>query len=131
MTSAVPHAPLAPMYPHVRRYQTGLHMTTATARHTKANARARLARIGIAPRGLPLEEAAAYVNLSGKAFLEEVEAGHYPRALQHRASTLTWDRRALDLAIDRLSGLASPSAENLDTAHVTAAMDKAIENAEV
>lgn len=112
---------------------TGGHGGSEGAPHhrTKANARARLARIGIAPRGLPLGEAAAYVNLSPKAFLAEIEAGHYPRPLQHRASTLTWDRRALDLAMDRLSGLINPSVEIHGPGQATAAMDEAIANAEV
>lgn len=103
----------------------------AAQRRTKADARHRLAQAGIAPRGLPLDEAAAYVNLSPKAFLAEIEAGHYPKPLQHRASTLTWDRRALDLAMDRLSGLTSSSVEIQAPGQVIAAMDEAIANAEV
>lgn len=103
----------------------------STGRRTKSDARARLARAGIAPRGLAVDEAAAYVNLSPKAFLAEVAAGLYPKPLQHKANTHTWDRRALDLAIDRLSGLAWPSAQGEPPAHVTAALDEAIANAEV
>jgi len=105
-------------------------MTAQVSTRTKLSARARLARAGIAPRGLPLDEAAAYVNLSSKAFLAEVAAGHYPRAITHKAATLTWDRRALDLAMDRLSGLARTS-EEVTPPQVAEAMDEAIANAEV
>lgn len=100
-----------------------------TAPRTKLAARARLARAGIAPRGLPLDEAAAYVNLSANAFLAEVAAGTYPGPVSHKASSLTWDRRALDLALDRLSGITG--AGEPPPAHVTAAMYEAIEHAEV
>ena len=97
--------------------------------HSKGSAREKLAAVGIAPRGLSLDEAAAYVNLSAKSFLTEVQEGQYPAALPHKAGRLVWDRRALDVALDRLSGLYS---NRLDAALTSSkAMDDAIENANI
>ena len=46
-------------------------------RATKPAARARLAAAGITPRGLSLDEAAAYVSLAPATFLREVAAGRH------------------------------------------------------
>ncbi|WP_024276024.1 hypothetical protein [Hyphomicrobium sp. 802] len=100
----------------------------ALKRRSKGSAREKLAAAGIIPRGLSLDEAAAYVNLSPKSFLAEVDAGRYPAALPHKADRLIWDRHALDRALDRISGLIG---EMSDGVHISnaAAMDEAIENA--
>ena len=91
---------------------------------TTALARERLAAIGIAPRGLSLEEAAAYVGLSPGRFLVDVEAGRYPPPTRH-GKRQVWDRRALDRAMDTLSGLARP---RQDAASLHEAMLEAIES---
>lgn len=76
---------------------------------TIADARERLAAIGIAPRGLDLDLAAAYVGLSAPSFLAQVEAGRLPPPTSHGRRRV-WDRVALDRAMDRLSGLPSTRA---------------------
>lgn len=76
-------------------------------RPTKPRARAQLAAAGISPRGLSLEEAAAYVDLAPATFQAEVAAGTFPRPIRLGASRRqVWDRAALDRALDRASGLA-------------------------
>ncbi len=73
---------------------------------TSAAARERLARIGIQPRGLSLEEAAAYVGLSTVAFEGQVAAGVFPRHIGlDKNRRHIWDRAALDRAFDKLSGI--------------------------
>ena len=84
---------------------------------TKQAARERLAAIGIAPRGLELDLAAAYVGLSAPSFLAQVEAGRMP-APTSLGRRRVWDRRALDRAMDRLSGLPSaPAGDAADRLH--------------
>jgi hypothetical protein len=75
---------------------------------SKGEATAELARIGLVPRLLNVELAGAYVGLSAAAFLRGVELGHYPRPIQD-GRRKQWDRKALDLAVDRRSGLISSS----------------------
>ncbi len=73
---------------------------------TTSASRERLARLGITPRGLSLEEAAAYVGLAPATFLAEVEARVFPPHVGLDASRRRiWDRAALDKAFDKLSGL--------------------------
>lgn len=72
---------------------------------SKNEARERLAGVGIQPRGLSLEEAAAYVGLSPGAFLKAVAAKLYPDHLPCHGERRIWDRLALDHAMNRLSGL--------------------------
>lgn len=57
-------------------------------------------------RGLTKGEAAAYVGVCPATFDKAVKDGRYPAASLpgHR-----WDRRALDAAMDRLSGLGATS----------------------
>jgi hypothetical protein len=98
-------------------------------RRTRDLARANLAAVGISPRCLSTQEAAAYVGLSEKSFLVEVREGRYPSALPHKANRLLWDRRALDVAIDQLSGLVPPTFFEGVAAPNQAAMDTAIDNA--
>jgi hypothetical protein len=73
---------------------------------TRATARDELVRLGIAPRGLPLDLAAAYVGLSPHLFLLDVERGRYPQPIKHGAKDKIrrWDRAALDDAMDKLNG---------------------------
>lgn len=65
-------------------------------------------RKGITPRGLTREDAAAYCGVTPWTFDEwrrnELVPGPMP-------GTKRWDRKALDLALDRLSNIAAPSEE--------------------
>jgi hypothetical protein len=65
-----------------------------------AAARADLVRLGIAPRGLSLQQAAAYVGLCPRAFAREVSCGRFPPPLQLNSKRRIWDRKALDRAFD-------------------------------
>ena len=58
------------------------------------------------PRLLTGTEAAEYCGLTLGTFLKWVEDGRVPRALP---GTRRWDRKALDLALDKASGIVSPS----------------------
>jgi hypothetical protein len=58
----------------------------------------------IQPRGLTREAAAAYVSLSPEGFDEWVKRGIVPSPIR---GTNRWDRRAIDAALDRASGLAA------------------------
>ena len=66
----------------------------------KRAAKATLAGIGIAPRGLSVNEAAAYVGLSRNQFLRYVDRGIYPTAMPLPGRERVWDRQALDAAMD-------------------------------
>jgi excisionase family DNA binding protein len=61
------------------------------------------------PRGLNRDQAARYVGLSLTTFLRLVAEGYLPAAL-HFGRRRVWDRRALDEALDHLSGIARRSA---------------------
>lgn len=52
------------------------------------------------PRGLSRQDAAAYLGLSVSAFDQWVEAGRLPGPIP---DTHRWDRKAIDLALDKLS----------------------------
>jgi hypothetical protein len=77
---------------------------------TRAKPRAveTLVKRGMAPRILELDLAAAYVGLSAAAFLNAVRDGRYPAALPD-GKRRHWDRKALDAAVDRRSGLTANS----------------------
>jgi predicted DNA-binding transcriptional regulator AlpA len=60
------------------------------------------------PRGLSLAQAAAYVGLSPNTFKFHVDAGKYPQPASVGRRKL-WDRKALDLALDKVSGLSAES----------------------
>jgi hypothetical protein len=62
-------------------------------------ARERLAERGVAPRGLGLEEAAAYIGISPHLFLQEVSAGRLPKPRQYGRRKV-WDRVALDRSFE-------------------------------
>ncbi len=64
--------------------------------------RSALADVGIAPRLLTREQAAAYVSVSPNTFDEMVKAGRMPRPRLLSRRRRAWDVRALDAAIDRL-----------------------------
>jgi hypothetical protein len=80
---------------------------------TKIVATAKLFEIGLAPRLLDLETAAAYVGLSATTFERAVGDGVYPQALRD-GRRRHWDRRSLDAAVDRRSGLPASSQESPD-----------------
>ena len=60
------------------------------------------------PRGLSLEQAAAYVGVSPPVFLKEVKEDKWPPCDRRgqKATRLVWDRRAIDRCYDLVSGLA-------------------------
>lgn len=66
----------------------------------------------IPPRGLTRDQAAMYLNLSPRLFDELVKQGLYPGPLPGGI----YDRKAIDVAMDRLSGLLKP--EQIDWAAV-------------
>ena len=76
----------------------------------KADGTAELVRRGLPPRMLPHELAAAYLDLSPMTFLKGVENGDWPQPIQD-GNRKHWDRRALDAALDRRSGLTDTGAE--------------------
>lgn len=59
------------------------------------------------PRGLSVDQAAAYVGVSAPTFLQEVAQGKWPQPATRGAkgSRRIWDRRSIDEAYDRASGL--------------------------
>jgi predicted DNA-binding transcriptional regulator AlpA len=61
-----------------------------------------LADLGIAPRLLTREQAAAYCGLSVHGFSDWVKAGRLPGPIR---GTTRWDRKAIDAALDQASGL--------------------------
>lgn len=63
----------------------------------------------IAPRGLSVEKAAEYVGVSVPRFLLDVVVGRWPDAIKCGRRSV-WDKKALDLAMDRESGLIAASA---------------------
>ena len=83
-------------------------MIGVSGNRSKPKAMVQLIKLGIQPRVLNLELAAAYVDLSATAFLRGVSKGHYPLPLQN-GRRKQWDRKALDAAVDRRSGLGSSS----------------------
>jgi hypothetical protein len=70
-----------------------------------------LADLGIAPRLLTREQAAAYCGLSVHGFSEWVRAGRLPGPI---AGTARWDLRAVDAALDSLSGISKTAPSPLD-----------------
>ena len=65
----------------------------------KADARERLVRAGIVPRGMSVDEAAAYVGMSTNRFKRLVQEGRYPGPMPGTSGRV-WDRKAIDAAID-------------------------------
>lgn len=58
------------------------------------------------PRWMSDDVAAAYVGVSTTRFLEEVEAGTWPKPTKRASRVVRWDRALLDRASDRESGIA-------------------------
>lgn len=65
-----------------------------------------LADLGIAPRLLTREQAAAYCGLSVHGFSDWVKAGRLPGPIR---GTIRWDRKAIDAALDVLSRIDAKS----------------------
>jgi len=63
-------------------------------------ARADLTGLPFWPRGLSLDQAAAYVGVSPNTFLEEVKQSLWPAA-EHRGRRTIWDRADIDSYWDR------------------------------
>ncbi|MGF7172766.1 putative DNA-binding transcriptional regulator AlpA [Azospirillum doebereinerae] len=67
----------------------------------------------ISKRCLTIDEAAEYVGLSAPSFERAIQAGLYPPPLPLNRAGIArnvWDLRALDHALDGLSGLSKDSA---------------------
>jgi predicted DNA-binding transcriptional regulator AlpA len=61
-----------------------------------------LTDLGIAPRLLTREQAAAYCGLSVNGFSDWIKSGRLPGPI---AGTARWDLRAIDAALDSASGI--------------------------
>src|ERR1700730_11140938 len=70
--------------------------------HAERARRHPLIDLGIGPRLLTREQAAAYCGLSASGFSEWVRSGKLPGPI--RGST-RWDLKAIDAALDSLSGI--------------------------
>lgn len=75
-----------------------------SSKRSKTDVTADLVKLGLAPRLLDLGLAAAYVGLSTRSFLKGVTDKRYPAPLRD-GKRQRWDRKALDAAVDRRSGL--------------------------
>jgi hypothetical protein len=75
-------------------------------------------------RGLSERQAAAYVGVSLETFRAEVARGIWPGPRLHgrKRKKKVWDKRALDLAYDRVSGIGPGEAEH--EAAALAALDR-------
>lgn len=69
--------------------------------------------VAVAPRGLDSEQASQYVGLSRTVFARLVAEGLLPDALPFGRRRV-WDRRALDQALDGLSGIAEAGKQQPD-----------------
>ncbi|WP_426315688.1 hypothetical protein ACN9MF_12945 [Methylobacterium fujisawaense] len=68
--------------------------------------------LGLIPRGLTREQVAAYCGCESLAAFDDwVRRGIVPRAM---TGTTRWDRRAIDRALDRRSGLLSDPGPSID-----------------
>ena len=65
----------------------------------------------IGPRLLTREQAAAYCSLSVQAFSAWVRAGRLPPALP---GTSRWDKTAIDIGLDKASGLLTAARQKED-----------------
>ena len=66
--------------------------------------------VPIQPRGLTRDDAAAYCGLTPEGFDGWVKRGIVPGPIP---GTQRWDRKAIDVALDRASGLESPLEEDV------------------
>jgi len=81
-------------------------MTNVTPLRPARSESPRKARLWV-PRGLRLDDAAAYVGVSRNTFLRWVEEGLMPPAKRiirrgEREGVVVWDREALDAAFDAI-----------------------------
>ena len=67
-------------------------------------------------RFLTRPQAASYVGVSPRTFDAEVTTGIWPAPMRRggKGGTLTWDRRLLDRAADRMAGLVAQEAAGAD-----------------
>ena len=65
------------------------------------------------PRLMSGAEAAAYLGLTPATFAKWVADDRAPKPL---SGTRRWDRKAIDLALDKASGIVAPSAVAVDQA---------------
>lgn len=91
---------------------------------SKTEALAALLRLGLRPRLVDLDLAAAYVGLSAGAFMTAVDEGRYPPPIED-GRRKQWDLRAIDAAIDRRSGLAPVSRRDESPDAIMEAIDAA------
>jgi hypothetical protein len=70
-----------------------------------------LADLGIAPRLLTREQAAAYCGLSVQGFGRWVRLGRLPDPIP---GTARWDLKAIDIALDSASGISNTASSPLD-----------------
>lgn len=66
---------------------------------------------GAWPRGLSDEEAACYCGIGRTLFLRLVDEGILPAPIRGFGSRAVWDRKTLDMALDRHSGLIGASSQ--------------------
>ena len=71
--------------------------------------------IGLEPRCLTITDAAAYCGLTPSGFRHWVALGRLPTAL---AGTHRWDRKAIDFALDRLSGLPTGATNEVEESDI-------------
>lgn len=67
--------------------------------------------VALEPRRLTIADAAAYCGLTPGGFRQWVSIGRLPPSLP---GTHRWDRKAIDFALDRLSGLPAGSASEAE-----------------
>lgn len=79
--------------------------------------RAKLAEIGLAPIGLDVEEASAYVGLTPRTFRAAVADGTYPPPMRGRGRKQIWNRLALETAL---------GAQRTEYDQIMGAIDRAI-----
>lgn len=82
-------------------------MSNVTRLHPPAKSAPRPARRTWTPRGLRLDDAAAYCGVSRNTFLRWVEEGLMPQPKRivrrgERDGVVVWDREAIDAAFDAI-----------------------------
>lgn len=82
----------------------GRSMVSVVKEWTERVVRDRRIAVNLHPRGLNRDQAARYVGLSLTTFLRLIAEGVLPEALRF-GRRCVWDLRALDEALDRMSGL--------------------------
>ena len=75
-----------------------------TGNSSKSKATLELVELGLRPRLIDDEKAAAFLGLSANAFRKAVSEGRYPPAIRD-GRRQRWDLKALEATVDRRSGL--------------------------